>query len=212
MFFIPQTTSKRTLPELGNDIVAKGEPPFHPRFAARVLAESEFARYLCHDKGLLFLLKAWAAKEAGYKYLRQRNPRLIIAPRRLIFDEDAMSLCAEGRSIALHFIENEKYIYCATCSPGENAVHEIASISQYSAPCPLHQLPVAQNPGTLPSHAVRLLAQKMIAHRLGLDEAQLAIHKDPSGAPYASWGTRRLPARLSMTHDGDFVAVALLLA
>ena len=194
------------LPPLGNDIVCRSELSVHPRFAARVLASAEFSRYLELGQSAVYLRKAWAAKEAGYKYLRQKDPCLVFSPARLIFHESTLTLHGEREIIDLAFMEHENYLYCTTLHPTVKARHAIVPIA--------HWLPGKEEVREPPamhgqSQAVRLLACTMIGQRYGLSPQEITIAKDEGGAPYAVAQRLRLPCRLSLTHDGPFGAVAL---
>ena len=188
--------------------MSKSERFTHPRFAARVLAACELAVYVSRGSPQDYLQRAWAAKEAAYKYLRQQDSTKIFAPSRLKYDEESTSVHGEGAIIPLHFLENEDFIYCATCHPLLQAEHSIAPIARCLEE--RNASPTAGEPGlSAASWAVRLLACGMIARKYRLESSNVRIAKDRWGVPYALYGTERLDARLSLTHDGPMVGVAL---
>jgi phosphopantetheine--protein transferase-like protein len=193
---------------VGNDIVIKSDAFAHPRFAKRVLAPEELARYLTHPQPQSYLHRAWAAKEASYKYLRQKNFNLCFSPSRLVFHEEKMAVTGEGEVIALSFLQRDEYLYCSTYHPQKSAEHAIATIAQClkaEASEPTRsELPLSQ------SAAVRRLARTMIAKLCALPCDEINIGKNRWKVPYACYRNEILPLNMSLTHDGEYVAVALM--
>lgn len=243
---------------LGNDVVdlldvdARPET-FHRRFDARVFTPGERER-IAHaaraegsatsdgseasDADHALRWAHWAAKEAAYKLLRQRDPAFVFSPIRLEARFDA-----PARGGPLGSTRSGRLTILPGPVPGEPSARGAGSpapIPDASAGHPpaielasfetrdyVHVLALpagarwqgvvtAIEPlagplfaaGEPPSSAVRKLALCGIAEALGIERARLAIGRR-GRIPIVELDGERTPIALSLSHHGRYVAFAM---
>lgn len=212
-------------PVVGNDVVdlaEAGAPSL--RFLGRVLSERERASL---DRGDgVEIWRLWAAKEAAFKVLARSRPRLVFAHARFVVELDAGDHGAGERAgvvrheegcVPVRLREHAGAVECVAgpphaaraCERIETALRDGGLGDPWGAWAP-HQLPA------LPSVAVRRLARRVAALRLGIDAAELEVRRAATvrggrpGPPELWHRARRLErVTLSLSHHGDFVACAV---
>ncbi len=187
---------------VGNDVVDLADPELgsgarHPRFDLRVFAPVE--RRVIDGAGepnrMRWIL--WAAKEAAYKLARKLDPETAFAPARFVVRLDetfAGTVGHAGRELDVR-----------VCAEG-SAVHAIATDDPARRSRITSALEATDEP-LQASAAVRALAIRTLARRLGIPAAELSIGsraRIPFGEVRGS--ARRVD--LSLSHHGRFVAVA----
>lgn len=245
---------------LGNDVVdlldvdARPET-FHRRFDARVYTPGERERIAAAagaegsatfdgsdrpDTAAAHALRwaHWAAKEAAYKLLRQRDPAFVFSPIRLEARFDAPALggplgsTRHGRLTLLPGpIPGEASARGAASSapnPDGPAGHppaiELASfetcdfvhVLALPAGARWQGVVTAVEPlagplfadGESPSSAVRKLALGGIAEALGVERARIAIGRQ-GRIPTVELDGEKTPIALSLSHHGRYVAFAM---
>ena len=179
----------------------------HPRFAQRILAPQEYASYLVHPQPQTYLYKAWAAKETGYKMICQTlGKKGPFSPAQFLYDEAAGTLTAKESCILLTFQVTERFIYCSAKSHQRPMFEATAAVAEILGNSQM--VDERQKRHFAHSLAVRLLAQRLIAHEIKASPAMIHFGRHASGAPTAYCAGKLLPLELSFTHHGDFVAVA----
>jgi phosphopantetheine--protein transferase-like protein len=186
---------------IGNDIIDASfdTSPSHSRFVERVLSPRELARYEAAADRQQLLHKAWTAKEAAYKYMKQIKPETIFAHSTFEYDEErGLVVYQREREIAVHHVSTAAYLYCHTVLRSrEPAFHRIMRLTSSNGP--------ADNP----SLKVRELAQEMIAKLFDLERNEISFGKSAAGVPFARVNHNILDIGLTFTHHGSFVAVGI---
>ncbi|MDE0885624.1 MAG: 4'-phosphopantetheinyl transferase superfamily protein [Myxococcota bacterium] len=208
---------------IGNDIVDLNDPEAQPTertpgFDARVFSPAENDRIQASDDRVRARWLTWAAKEAGYKLLRQRAPTVRFVPRQYAvgFDSPEQAL-AEGREQSMGWVEAEGLRLVCEWASAPGFVHAFCRLGggfggglgeTLPRPCVgFDRLEVATCVPERLSEGVRVLALRKIGLFLGVGTRRLAIHKRGripglwlDGAPLAS--------ALSLSHHGKMVAFA----
>ncbi|NNM67852.1 MAG: 4-phosphopantetheinyl transferase family protein [Spirochaetales bacterium] len=191
----------RTL--VGNDVVdleltqALGKIE-DERFIARVFSPEEQRVLAAADEPDRWLWTLWAAKEASFKAAQKLNPDLVFSPRRFV----VFPLTSASAEVRL----DDRVIQVVwTWGPGW--VHSLAVLGKGQAEFCVEQRPPEANE----SIAVRELGQRFMAER-GWDRVEFrrAERTDRRALwPQAFQGQALVPADLSFSHDGRWVAFAL---
>jgi len=190
---------------VGNDVVDLADPevrsgPAHPRFDARVFAplEREALRASGEPNRLRWML--WAAKEAAYKLLKKRDPKLVFSPARFVVALDG-SLRGE--------VAHEGRTFCVSLRTDADALHAVATDDARDAARVVSAVGVAAEPFD-PSTAARALAVRTLAERLGLPSAAFRLGRR-ARIPTLQVAGLTTPLDLSLSHHGRFVAFASVL-
>lgn len=211
---------------VGNDVVDLRDPAnqpdaIHPRFDRRVFARIEREALAASPAELRHVerWKRWAAKESAFKLVRQIHPEAPFHPHELVVTRvtaTAARISAPplGRHLSVTFDVDDDRVHAVATDPdglrnpdgpGKGAsVAEIRSgLRQWSG-----------GPGTeTPEREVRRCAAEALADWLVLEAASVRI--EPAGPgdrrPLARSGDLVLPADVSLSHDGRWLAWALLL-
>jgi hypothetical protein len=116
---------------LGNDLVDLGDPEtleaaLHPRFDKRVFSDRERARiYADESRRHRSRWQHWALKEAAYKAVRRRDPRVVFSPRRLsveLLDDVTARVSGFGLHLEARLEENTSWVHAvvyADVDPGD---------------------------------------------------------------------------------------------
>ncbi|MBW1685364.1 MAG: 4-phosphopantetheinyl transferase family protein [Deltaproteobacteria bacterium] len=190
---------------VGNDVVDLADPevrsgPAHPRFDARVFApvEREALRTSGEPNRLRWML--WAAKEAAYKLLKKCDPKLAFSPARFVVALDG-SLRGE--------VVHAKRTLCVSLRTEADALHAVATNDAHYAARVVSAVGVAPEPLD-PSTAVRALAVRTLAERLGLPSTAFRLGRR-ARIPTLEVAGLAAPLDLSLSHHGRFVAFASVL-
>jgi phosphopantetheinyl transferase (holo-ACP synthase) len=191
---------------VGNDVVDLADPevscgPSHPRFDARVFApvERRLLRASKERNRLRWML--WAAKEAAYKLLKKRDPKLVFSPARFV-----VVLTGSPRAEVVH----EGRTLCVSLRSDADALHAVATHDAHDAARVVSAVGFAPEPLD-PSRAARSLAVQTLAQRLGVPAAAFRIGRRGRIPTLESEGLET-PLDLSLSHHGRFVAFAAVLA
>lgn len=192
---------------IGNDVVDLEDPETrpgaqHPRFDARVFAGAELAwlRRSGAPERLRWML--WAAKEAAYKVARKLDPRVSFAPARFAVQLDgslrgrvehagrSLWLAVRADASSVHAIASDAELDPARLLLGQQRLHAGAAASNAE-----------------PSLAVRRLAMRKLALRLGAEPAELEIGQR-GRVPELRRRGEATGLDLSLSHHGGLVAFA----
>ncbi|MBY0399876.1 4'-phosphopantetheinyl transferase superfamily protein, partial [Myxococcota bacterium] len=219
------------------DVDARPET-FHRRFDARVFAPEERARIAADGSGQTvsqaraeagFQIRLpphpqalrwahWAAKEAAYKLMRQRDPAFVFSPIRLVARFDAPGTGRLPGSTRRGELEaragdgSPPFAIELACFETGDFVHVVAlpaggDWSAVSTGIEALDDRRAQPDGD-PSLAVRLLARREIARLLDLAPSRLAIGRR-GRIPTLELDGSTTPLALSLSHHGRYVAYAV---
>ena len=179
---------------VGNDIVDLGDETAgrHPRFARRVLSDIEYNQFASHRNSNVYLFKAWAAKEAVYKMLKQKKSNVGFSPCRYVFDEFKNEVTFENIVINVNFRETDQYIFCWCVEGTELVSHRIEISSEWNQ-----------------SNAVRRLAREYLAKVFSVKISEIKIVLDEFKIPLAYCGDNILPVSMSFSHHGQFVSISI---
>jgi phosphopantetheinyl transferase (holo-ACP synthase) len=201
---------------IGNDIVDLLDPEahpgaVHPRFVARILAESETRSEAPQTNALRPVWRLWACKEAAYKAVARDHPGLPFSPRSFEVELGPPDRRApgcrrhccvrwQGRVLCGEVEETARWIHAVVCEDAAGAAN--------AAPAALYDLRrvVAACGGAADASLfVRRLVIDEAAASLGLCPSRVSVHgRRPPWL--AVDGVRR--AALSISHHGAFVAAA----
>jgi phosphopantetheinyl transferase (holo-ACP synthase) len=192
---------------LGNDVVdledretAPGAA--HPRFDERVFAaeELEWLRRSRSPGRLRWVL--WAAKESAYKAAKKLDPRTIFSPRRFVVRLEASNVgwvrLGERRFSIVARVERAvcHVIACAELPRGVIVVSGLRRLVSEACKRP-----------PLPGRAVRRFALDEMTPWLGVRAGDLELVSE-GRVPRLRLGGRPVPADVSLSHHGRFIAFA----
>lgn len=214
---------------VGNDVVDLRDPgnqpeALHPRFDRRVFGETDLSLLdACPDAASRHRLRwiLWAARESAFKYVRQLVPRAVFRPRdvdvRIAADDESdyraadgrwtgrLSWCdarvPEGRDLVVSFDVDARRVHAVVRAPGSaRATDEVREATGILTPeaC---------------SSGVRVLAAEVTARILAVDPRSVRVGMaagKTSGVPRAMRGNEILPVDISLSHDGSWLACAVV--
>ena len=193
---------------LGNDVIDLADPETwpgacHPRFEHRVFTPAERAAIAASPRPALTRWIHWAAKESAYKAARRRAGDTVFAPRRFAVE------LAPGAGAVRHGADRFRLrvrllgdaVHAIAWEPTATGLL-VADVARVGAPA---------TPAAL-SGAARTLAVRAIAGALGLADAHLAVARVAGDPPCLLRDGRPAHATLSLSHHGQLVAFACLLA
>ncbi len=205
---------------IGNDIVDLTNPgnigkSRDSRFMRRVFTGAEQDLIATADDPDVLLWALWAAKETAYKIASKINILSIFTPRdyHVILSPGNHGPTRSGvvyspdGPVIMRVLITLEYVHCigATPLPGllDHVLWDIARLR-----------PAAEGSGHDPSTAVRRLAGKRLAALLDISETDIDIRRvmdvDKWGPPALYFEGQSIPFDLSLSHDGAFVAYAMI--
>lgn len=202
---------------VGNDVVDLRDPAnqpgaIHPRFDRRVFADVELAAIddLSPDERHLERWMRWAAKEGALKLTRQVVPRAPFHPRELpvsrITPASArVAAPALGQDLHVAFDLDEQRVHAVVTDTAAGAAGDPAPRQVQSGTRRL----VSTDPGDATAE-VRRHAATALARLLRLEPGAVEITaSEPGRPPVACSHGEVLPADVSLSHDGGWVAWAV---
>ena len=189
---------------IGNDIVdlRTNEPPLHKEYKSRVFTQNETSNI---GESCVSHWLHWAAKEAAYKALKQRDPSIIFTPRKFEY--------FIGDNLVIF---GDQVLFCRSqlCS---EYVHVSCSTNRELLWCSDLREWIRKIPNDLSSSSqiVREVAVEKIARALNLPSPALNIVTSGSGDNWSGapslliYGSHTAHA-LSFSHHGQYVAVSFL--
>jgi hypothetical protein len=205
---------------IGNDIVDLTDPgnigkSGDNRFLQRVFTGPERERIVAAGDPDAVMWTLWAAKETAYKVVRKIDPSNASTPRLypvILFPGDhgpirsGMVYTPQGPVVIRVSVAGE-YLHCiGATSPPDILEHVLWDIKR---------LPPAEDGDDHdPSTAVRRLAGRRLAELLHASAADIAIRRCQEnhgwGPPRPYLNGKPAPFDLSLSHDGAFVAYAMI--
>lgn len=196
-------------PTIGNDIVDRTDPSNlasaeRKRYARRVLSDSEFEYWRAAPDPSLWLMQCWAAKEAAFKALAARHTDITFLPRQYILSSPVLpgagtaSVTFRQHAVDVQWTCTGRYVHCTAVSGAGEICERVAPVSDTS--------PRAQS-------AAARRAVVALATDAGLPSAPFGVARHTGRArPPALYGNGApVPnVSISLSHDGGFVAAALL--
>ena len=194
------------LGRIGNDVIDLLDPEIsrhheRSRFVRRVCNDSEIERLAASEDPHRLLWSLFAAKEAGFKVVAKLAPGIPFSPRRFAVDETSTRVTHDGRRLFLQVTQDHDWVH-AVARQGEG--EPVWAVERRRAE-------------TGQSTAVRDLAARLAAEHLSLAPATLAVQReddrrfrDDLAPPRLLCETQPLEVDLSLSHDGAWVACALL--
>ncbi|MFW6084532.1 MAG: 4'-phosphopantetheinyl transferase superfamily protein [Gemmatimonadota bacterium] len=212
---------------VGNDVVDLRDPDnqpsaIHPRFDERVFRDRELRRLDELDAPAAHRLRwtMWAAKESAYKYIAQRKPgtpfrpgQMTVHPAAAPPGRRAARVEWAGGEVEVRIDSRPDRVHAATVADDGSApicaLRRIAGATSPEADAPFPEA----DPHAL-SAATRVLAARTVARLLGLRAPEIRIAAPPAGArpvaPRALRAGETLPVELSLSHDGAWIACAVV--
>jgi len=184
---------------VGNDVVDLSDQDVrcapHPRFDARVFAAGERAALDASGARTRLRWMLWAAKEAAYKLVRKRDPRVSFSPRRFVVRLDAR---LEGE------VEHAGRVYAVRLGNAGDALHAVA---RDGSPARIVSGVAATQDLRHASRAARELASLAVAEHLGVPLDAILLGRR-GRIPTLQVRGLATPLDLSLSHHGRFVAFA----
>lgn len=193
---------------LGNDVIDLADPETgpgacHPRFEHRVFTPAERAAVAASPRPALARWVHWAAKESAYKAARRRAAATVFAPRRFAVElaggSGAVRHGADRFRLRVRLLGDVVHAIVWESSATGLLVADVARVGAAATPAAL-------------SAAVRALAVRTIADALGVADAHFAVARVAGAPPCLLRDGRPDHAALSLSHHGQLVAFACLLA
>lgn len=191
---------------VGNDVVDLHDPQIQShhqrdRFVRRVCTPDEVARVAAAADPKSELWALFAAKEAAFKALSKRQPGLAFSPRRFHVDSQWSDVRHDDVRMWLRIDRDA------------DRVHAVAGQGAGEPHVQVERMAPAQHE----SDAVRALGVRLAAQVLDVEIGRLRIERsaDPRyyrdlGPPELLLDGARCRLNVSLSHDGDWVACALL--
>lgn len=187
---------------VGNDIIdlklaAENKSWRRARFLDKVFTNKE-QHYILNDSDTfekIWLL--WSLKESAYKIYMQQGGTREFAPKKFeadCFDTLKSNVLYEGEVYQGISKITKEYIYSVVFSENQNYYSDCFTIAPTSAK--------AQSENTY------LVLKKRAAERYGLDFNSLEIIKTATGIPKIYYKKELLNISFSLTHHGNFGAIA----
>ncbi len=173
----------------------------HPRFDERVFAPEELDRLRRSRSPRRLRWVLWAAKESAYKVAKKLDPRTIFSPRRFVVQLDATNLgsvrVGEHRFSIVARVERA-VCHVVACAELPRGVIVVSG---------LRRLVDDGRSPTYPGHAVRRFTIDEMTPWLGARAGDLELVSEDR-VPRLRLGGRPVPADVSLSHHGRFVAFA----
>jgi len=196
---------------VGNDVVDLRDPhnqpaALHPRFDQRVFGGGERDRLSAAagaEARHRLRWAMWAAKESALKYLRQAEPELPFHPREFTVHLDSPTsghVVHRGTEFGVALDVAPARVHVVTVgAAGADGTSADASTGVARTRSP-----------TDASTEVRRLAAREIGRLLDVRPATIEIDGSPRSAPRAYADGAPLPVDLSLSHDGPWLAWAIV--
>jgi phosphopantetheinyl transferase (holo-ACP synthase) len=197
-------------PVVGNDVVDLTDPLIsghhrRERFVSRVCAAEERATVVTSaDLWALF-----AAKEAAYKALTKLGHSPGFAHREILVAPDLRAVSWRGRDLLLSVEKAEHHVHAVAWSG--RACRPVAMVARR---------PTLDSPADLETEGVaaRALLCALVGAATGHAAGELEVVRDPVAGGWDGFGPPRVECRgtvvgvdVSLSHDGPFVAAAMIL-
>lgn len=220
---------------VGNDVVdlqgpANQASTIHPRFDQRVFGDEELRRLEALGVRARHRLRwtLWAARESAYKWLAQREPGTPFRPTEMTVRLDGPLPGSpsgrvewKGREIGVQVDCRPDRVHVVTLA--EDGTAPVSALRRLASPAedPASgdTSPPRPDPSAV-SAAARVLAAGTVARTLDLRPADVRIATAPRRAigrsdsegsgPRAFRAGEALAVDLSISHDGDWIACAVL--
>lgn len=195
---------------MGNDIVDLALAPApRERFVARVLGPAERAMFDASAHPAVMLWTLFAAKEAAYKAISRCAGPIVFAHRAFVVAADLREVRWRTTTLVLEIARGGRWVHALAYAPGPAPSFAVSARGERDA-----------------SQAVRRLVCEHVAPRLGRSPAELEVVRDPLPGSWDGFAPPRLRVRgaalgrvaigpntrVSLSHDGGFVACAADLA
>jgi len=190
-----------------------------PRILARVLTASERTRLADADAGDIGFALLWSAKEAAYKAVKKIQASLVFAPRRWQVECADLKLSADvtlpdHAPITVTWRPHAHWLHCtAVHGPSPDLIDSaVAALAEFSTDIVFSE-DERDSFSSESSAAVRALARKLLAQH-GVTKIKIVRERGERGLlppRVFSDGMARDDIQLSLSHDGDYVAVAIAL-
>ncbi len=206
---------------MGNDIVDLADAENIGKstdelFCRRVFNVGELKLIAASIRPDSFLWAIWAAKEAAYKAISRSDPAVCSIPKKypVIIETESVgpiSICLKGiltslngkvktprGELTVHISMDEDMVYALAARTAEALTRIVSRVERVDA---------AKD--DLSDVARKFLLEE-IAQRLDCRTDDLSIVKEKRGpgAPFIVFRGNQLPAEISLSHDGRFVAFA----
>ena len=202
------------MPPVGNDIVDLADPENigksgDERFCRRVFNPEELSLIANSDRPDTILWALWAAKEAAYKAISRGDPSVCSIPRKypVIIETGAQPVSSaplQGRVItplgelSLQIFIKDDLLHVIAAGTADDLTRIVSRVEQMDAE--------RDDPS---SFAREILLEEIARHLCcHADDLSVAKEKRRPWAPFVLFRGSRLPAEISLSHDGRFVAYA----
>jgi phosphopantetheine--protein transferase-like protein len=206
---------------VGNDIVDLAEAEnigksTDKRFCRRVFNAEEISMIAASARPDSLLWAIWAAKEAAYKAISRGHPSVRSIPKKypVVLEsrsERTPSMFPKGMTTSLDGkVKTPRGELLIQISIADDSVYAMAAQTEAAlkrvVSCVERMDPAKDDPSAF----VRKILLDAVAGRLGCGSNDLSIadERRRPHAPFILLGGTRLPAEISLTHDGRFVAFA----
>lgn len=191
---------------IGNDVVDLMEPTIaghheRSRFVARVCTPDEIARVGSSREPHRTLWSLFAAKEAGFKVVAKLAPGIAFSPRRFAVNEQFTRVVHDDVQLWLQVTAEDDWVHAVAGQGPEEPVWAVDRRTGAAGE----------------SDAARALACRVAAEHLRVEEGVLAVERQPDerfrddlGPPRLLLDGAPVDLDLSLSHDGPWVACALL--
>lgn len=200
---------------IGNDVVdlATVEHQKPDRYCRRIFSAAEYEQYAAQRAAPFRVWRAWAAKEAAFKMLRQAGILTAFVPSRLTYC-DRTSRIRYGNSEWQVQLSQSARLVSAVVSQSPRWASITGEIGTLTSVKPDLFCAAELEAGCLhwPSEsiAVRVLAKQYLARHFECAPSDIEFSApDKYSQPRGSICTRPFDRGLSFSHDGRFAAVAI---
>ncbi|MCK9364244.1 MAG: 4'-phosphopantetheinyl transferase superfamily protein [Syntrophales bacterium] len=203
------------MPPVGNDIVDLAEPEnigksSDKRFCRRVFNPRELSLIANSDRPDSILWALWAAKEAAYKAVSRGDPSVCSIPKRYPVNIESGACLSDASSLQGSVTTPLGRMPVQIFIAGE-MLHVIAAETSEALARVVFRVERIDADSDDPSLFARKILLDEVARRLccRIDDLSVAREEQGAGAPFLLFRDNRLPAEISLSHDGRFVAFAL---
>jgi hypothetical protein len=204
---------------IGNDIVDLTDPgnigkSRDDRFLQRVFTRPERERIAAAGEPDAVMWALWAAKETAYKVVRKMNPLVASTPRLypVVMSPGDQGptrpgmVCGPHGPVFIRVSVDAGYVHCIGSTTPDMLDYILWSVERLS--------PAKEGGDHDPSMAVRRYAGRRLAALLHASAADIAIRRCQDnhglGQPRPYLKGKPAPFDLSFSHDGAFVAYAMI--
>ena len=200
---------------IGNDVVdlATVEHQKPDRYCRRLFSAGEYKQYLSGPAAPALVWRAWAAKEAAFKMLRQAGILNAFVPSRLTYCDRSARIRYDQSEWHVRLTQNTRLV-SAVVSESRRWTSIIGEISTSSTVMPHLFCTAELEAGCLhwppESIAVRVLAKQVLTRHFDCAPSAIVLSApDKYSQPCGSICGRPFNRGLSFSHDGRFAAVAI---